>query len=150
MSHTVTVLSSDSIRGSILKKILTHSGVKVRWFKSFYEAKEALGKQVPRVIIFDAKGLFSSEVGLLEKLRGHLPDTDVIVLAEASAIPTFEVQGCSRELCLPEPIDPELLLAKVKEIVLSPPVERIADKDTRKEAEKDTLTNFLKQFLKLE
>ena len=150
MSHTVTVLSADSIRGSILKKILTNSGFKVLWCKSYYEAKEALDQQVPRVVIFDAKGLYASEVGLLEKLRGHLPDTDIIVLAEASAIPTFAGQGCSRELCLPEPIDPELLLAKVKEIVSSPPGERIADENNKKEAGKVTLTNSLKQFLKLE
>jgi len=154
MSSPVIVLTSDSIRGSILKKILTQSGFKVLWFKNYYDARVALDEHVPRAVVFDAKGLHSREAGSLAKLRDKLPDAGIIVLAEAGAIPTFEAEGCPSDLCLPEPIDPELVVSKVKEIVSSPPVERTSDgnagNESGKETGKETVIDFLKQFLRLD
>jgi len=146
MSSPVIVLSSDNIRGTILEKILSRSGFDVLWFKSFYEAEEAFKKYAPLVVIFDTKGLQAGEAGLLKKLRNNLPGTVIIALVEASAMPRYEAEGPPRELRLPEPLDPELIVSRVREIVSSSPVERASDSKPGK----DTLMISLRKFLKLD
>lgn len=146
MCSPVIVLSPDNIRGAILEKILSRSGFDVLWSKSYYEAEDVLDKHAPLVLIFDAKGLRAKETGLLEKLRINLPGAVIIALVEADAMPISEMEVSPRELWLPEPFDPELIVSKVKEIVSSPPVERASDTKPGK----DTLAASLKQFLKLD
>ena len=146
MSSSIIVLSPDNIRGSILEKILSRSGFDVSWFKSHYEAEEILKKNAPRVVILDAKGLRSRAMKLVEKLRNSLPDTVIIALVDSGAVPASGVEGSARELLLPEPFDPELIVARVREIVSSPPDER----DSDGEPGKDVFTTSLKQFLKLD
>ena len=144
MNSPVVVLSQDNIRGSILKKILSRSGFDVLWFKNLYEAEEAFNKYAPLVVIFDAKGLQAREAGLLEKLRNELQGIVIIALVETSAMSTPD---CSpRELWLPEPLDPELIVSKVQQIVSSLPAGRARETQPGK----DTLANSLKQFLRLD
>lgn len=145
MSSPVIVVSPDKIRGSILKKILSRGGVDVLWCKSFYAAEEALGKYAPLVIIFDAKGQQARETGFLEKLRNDLPGAVIIALSDAGAMPASQAGGTLRTLWFPEPLDPELIYSKVREILSSPPVEIASDA----EADKDILATSLKEFLKL-
>lgn len=146
MCSPVIVLSPDNIRGAILEKILSRSGFDVLWSKSYYEAEDVLDKNAPLVLIFDAKGLRAKETGLLEKLRINLPGAVIIALVEADAMPISEPEDSPRQLWLPEPFDPELIVSKVKEIVSSPPVQRASDTKSGK----DMLAASLKQFLKLD
>jgi DNA-binding response OmpR family regulator len=146
MCSPVIVLSPDNIRGAILEKILSRSGFDVLWSKSYYEAEDVLDKNAPMVLIFDAKGLRAKETGLLEKLRINLPGAVIIALVEADAMPISEPGVSPRQLWLPEPFDPELIVSKVKEIVSSPPVQRASDTKSGK----DMLAASLKQFLKLD
>jgi hypothetical protein len=55
---------------------------------------------------------------------------------------TFGGEGIQKMLCLPDPIDPELIASKVKEILSS--------KTKEKRLQRDGLESNLKQFLKLD
>ena len=146
MSSPVIVVSPDKIRGDILKKILSRGGVDVLWCKSFHEAREAFEKHEPPVVIFDAKGLQAREAGVLEKLRNDLPGAVIFALSDAGRTPVSQAGFFPRTLWFPEPLDPELIVSKVCEIISSPPAEIASDL----EPDTDVLTTFLKDFLKLD
>jgi DNA-binding NtrC family response regulator len=146
MSSPVIVISQDNIRGAILEKILSRGGFDVLLFKSVFEAEDVLKECNPRVLVFDTKGLKSRETGFLEKLRSHLPWTFVIALVEASATPRSVVEVSPREVWLAEPLDPELIVSRVREIESSLPAEKASDAKPGK----DTFMTSLKQLLKLD
>jgi hypothetical protein len=66
----------------------------------------------------------------------------VIVLGDQSIIDRFEGPGIRKELCLSNPLDPELIASKVKEVFSS--------KAREQRSESDTLEGNLKRFLKLD
>jgi DNA-binding response OmpR family regulator len=160
MNSPVFVLSPDTTRGSIVKKMLQLNGMKVAWFKNYYDAEGAWGQQAPSVVIFDAKGLLSRDAGLFARLRSHLPRSGLIILVDADVAASVDFRGITDERCvLPEPFDPELVALRVKELLASPPPMREAGegntaeespREVVKESGKESLMGFLKQFLKLD
>ncbi|GAH14791.1 unnamed protein product [marine sediment metagenome] len=71
-----------------------------------------------------------------------LEHTPVMLLGDRSITDRFEGSGIREELVLSDPLDPELIVAKVKEA--------LSLKVKEKPSESDTLEEDLKDFLNLD
>ena len=142
MPSQVIIFSTDSLRGGIIQEVLKRSGLESLLAGRVLEAGQAIADNAPRVVIFDTKGVFPDELNLLKNLCRALRDTAVIVLGDRSIVDTFEGEGIQEGFCLPDPLDPELIASKVKEILSS--------KAKGKYLQRDSLESDLKQFLKLD
>lgn len=142
MSSTVLVFSADELRGNILKRILSRSGFESLFFHRILEAGGAIAQHGPDIVIFDTVGCFAEEINHLRNLCRTPARTVAVVLGSAAVLESFEGPLIRRDLCLPEPFDPELIITKLKEITMS--------QEEKRSAESDTLEKDLKHFLNLE
>lgn len=147
MSSPAIIFSTDMVRTGITQKVLKRAGIESLPANRISEAREAIVDNVPRVVIFDTKGIFRDEINSLRNLCRSLRDTAVIVLGNRSIVDTFGVNSFGEEKIqkvfrLPDPLDPELIVSKVKEVLSS--------KTKEKRLQKDGLESNLKQFLKLD
>ncbi len=142
MSDLVLIFSIDEIRGGITQKVLKRSGFEALLLRMILGAKNAIAKHAPGVVIFDIGSYLSEEVNQILNLCGTLEHTPVILLGDRSITDRFEGTGIRVELVLSDPLDPELIVAKVKEV--------LSLKVKEKPSEDDTLEEDLKHFLKLE
>lgn len=142
MPSQVIIFSADRLRGGIAQKVLERTGLESLLVNRVPEAREAIADNAPHVVIFDTKGIFPDEINLLRNLCRTLRDTAVIVLGDRSIVDTFGGEGIQEGLCLPDPLDPELIASKVKEILCS--------KANGKRLQRDGLESNLKEFLKLD
>ena len=142
MPSSVIIFSTDSLRGGIIQEVLKRSGLESLLAGRVLEAGQAIADNAPRVVIFDTKGIFPDEINLLKNLCRTLRDTAVLVLGDRSIVDTFEGEGIQERLCLSDPLDPDLIASKVKEILSS--------KAKGKYLQRDSLESDLKQFLKLD
>jgi DNA-binding response OmpR family regulator len=141
MSHPVLVFSADKIRGGITQRILKRSGFEVLLLSRILGARAAVANHAPRVVIFDTNSCYSDEINHIKNLCRTLDHTNVIVLGDPSVIEGFEGPGLRKELCLSDPMDPELVATRVREVLY-----RNAKEKT---PEKDSLEQDLEQLLKL-
>lgn len=142
MPSPVIIFSTDRLRGGITQKVLERTGLESLVVDRFLEAREAIADKAPHVAILDTKGIFPDELHLLRNFCQTLWDTAVIVLGDRSIVDTFGGEGVQEGFCLPDPLDPELIASKVKEILSS--------KAKGKRLQSDGLESDLKQFLKLD
>ena len=142
MSDLVLIFSMDKIRGGITQKVLKRSGFEALLFPMILGAKNAIAKYAPGVVIFDIDSYLSGEVNQIRNLGGTLEHTPVILLGDRSITDRFEGAGIREKLVLSDPLDPELIVAKVKE--------GLSLKVKEKSSEGDTLEEDLKHFLNLE
>lgn len=142
MSYPVLIFSADELRGGITQKILRRSGFEVLLLSKILGARDTIARHAPSVVIFDTYSCFSEEINQIRNLCRVLDHTAVIVLGDPSIIDRFEGPGIRRELCLSNPLDPELIASKVKGVFSSKAKER--------RSESDTLESDLKHFLKLD
>ena|GEM_PF-1340438 len=142
MSDLVLIFSIDDLRGGITQKVLKRSGFDALLFRMILGAKNAIAKHAPGVVIFDIGSYLSEEVNQIRNLCGTLEHTPVILLGDRSITDRFEGTGISKELFLSDPLDPELIVAKVKEV--------FSLKVKEKLSEGDTLEQDLKHFLNLD
>jgi len=147
MSSPVIIFSIDRLRTGITQKVLKRAGIESLPVNRVLEAGDVIADNASHVVIFDTKGIFPDGINLLRNLCRTLHDTAVIVLGDRSIIDTFGVDtfvgdGIQKMLCLPDPIDPELIASKVKEALSS--------KTKEQRLQKDGLESDLKQFLKLD
>jgi len=140
--NLVLIFSIDELRGGITQKVLKRSGFEALLLRMIMGAKNAIAKHAPGVVIFDIGSYLSEEVNQIRNLCGTLEHTPVILLGDRSITDRFEGTGISKELFLSDPLDPELIVAKVKEV--------FSLKVKEKFSEGDTLEDDLKHFLKLE
>ncbi|MBF0539130.1 MAG: PBP1A family penicillin-binding protein [Nitrospirae bacterium] len=127
MSVPVLIFSADNIRGRIVLKALKHNGIDARLFGNNFELLDGLGEiKGHSIVIFDTKQYYSGfapyscearEFEFLDSLRVSHPRCYVIVLSDASLVPMFIQKGFQTDLCLSDPLDPELICLKVKEIL---------------------------------
>jgi DNA-binding response OmpR family regulator len=141
MSHSVFIFSTDKLRGGIIKEILQRHGIEALWAGSILDARDAFSTHTPTVAILDTKDSLAGEIDFLQSLSRTLHDLVFIVLGIPSVISTFKGPGVHAELCLADPLDPELIVSKVKESLLA--------QSSQKNNRQDRLENDLKQFLKL-
>jgi DNA-binding response OmpR family regulator len=142
MPPPVIIFSTDRFRGGITQKVLERTGVESLVFDRFVAAREAVAGNPPRVAILDTKGIFPDELNLLKNLCRTLGETAVIVLGDRSIVDTFGGEGVREGFCLPDPLDPELIASKVKEVLSS--------KRERERLQGYGIESDLKGFLKLD
>jgi len=140
--YPVVVFSADDVRGGITQKRLKRSGFEVLLISKILGARDTIARHAPSVVIFDTYSCFSEEINQIRNLCRTLEHSAVIVLGDPSIIDRFEGPGIRKELCLSDPLDPELIALKVKEVFSS--------KAKEKQSESDTLEGDLKQLLKLD
>ncbi|MBV6342696.1 transglycosylase domain-containing protein [Candidatus Magnetobacterium casense] len=117
MTVPVLIFSTDSIRGKIVLKTLKHNGIEATLFGSNFELLEGLGAiKGHSVVIFDTKHYHSREFEMLDSLRVSHPRCSVLILSEGALLPMFIQKGFSADLCLSDPLDPEQICLKVREI----------------------------------
>ncbi len=138
----VVIFSTDRLRGAITQEVLKRTGLESLLVKRVLDAREAIADNAPRVAILDTTSIFPDEIDLLRNLCRTLRDTAVVVLGDRSVVNTFAEDAIQKGLCLPDPLDPELIASRVKEILSS--------KTTGERPEGDSLEGSLKQFLKLD
>ncbi len=141
MPYPVLIFSTYGLRGRITQKILKRSGFEGLLLSKILGARDTIANHAPSVVIFDTYSCFSEEINQIRNLCRTLEHTVVIVLGDQSIIDRFEGPGIRKELCLSDPLDPELIASKVKEVFSS--------KAREKRSEHDTLEADLKHFLKL-
>lgn len=137
----ILVFSADALRGNILKKILGRIGVEFLFFDRMLEADSTVAKHTPDIVIFDTNGCFPDEVNHVRNLCRTLEQPAAIVLGEAAVIHSFEGPFSSKNRCLPDPLDPERIVAMVKNMT--------SDQGKNEVTENDTLETDLKGFLNL-
>ena len=142
MSNMVLIFSIDELRGGITQKVLKRSGFEALLLRMILGAKNAIAKHAPGVVIFDIGSYLSEEVNQIRNLCGTLEHTPVILLGDRSITDRFEGTGIREKLVLSDPLDPELIVAKVKEV--------LSLKVKENPSEGDTLEEDLKHFLKLD
>lgn len=142
MSSHVIIFSADRLRTGITQKVLKRAGIESLSVNRILEAREAIVDNVPRVVIFDTKGIFRDEINSLRNLCLFLREIAVIVLGDRLIVDTFGGEGVQEGCCLADPFDPELIASKVKEILSS--------KAKKRRLQRDGLESNLKQFLKLD
>lgn len=139
MSDKILVFSADELRWKIIKKVFDRNGFECLIFNRILEAGAAIARHAPKVVIFDTESCFSEEIDHLRKICRRLKRTVAIVLGEAGVIERFKGPLTRKTLCLPDPFDPELIAAKVKEIITQ----------KKRRAGSDTLETTLKKMLNL-
>jgi len=142
VSNMVLIFSIDELRGGITQKVLKRSGFEALLLRMILGAKNAIAKHAPGVVIFDIGSYLSEEVNQIRNLCGTLEHTPVILLGDRSITDRFEGTGIREKLVLSDPLDPELIVAKVKEV--------LSLKVKENPSEGDTLEEDLKHFLKLD
>ena len=142
MSDPILIFSVDKLRGGITQKVLKRSGFETLLFPKVFGAIDAIEKHVPGVVILDASGCFSEEVNQIRNLCETLEHIPVIVLGERLIIDRFKGSEMRDVLFISDPLDPELIVEKVKK-ALSPKLKE-------KPSERDTLEKDLKAFFNLD
>lgn len=141
MPAPILIFSADALRGNITLKILSRSGFEALLFNRILEAERAIAQHAPRLVIFDTDSCFLEEIDHLKNLCRTLEHTLAVVLGKATVIGSFKGPCVGKDRCLSDPLDPDRVLTKVKQIIT---------RQTQKEhTAVDTLENDLKQFLNL-
>jgi len=140
VSDRVLVFSADELRGKIIKKVLNRNGFECHLFNQILEAGGAIAQHYPPVVVFDTESCFPEEINRLRNICRTLERAVAIVLGEAVVIEKFQGRSFRKTLCLPDPIDPELIVVKVNEIMAQKKERRVGS---------DTLEKTLKSFLNM-
>jgi len=119
VSDPVLIFSADELWGGITQKILKRNSFEVLLVSKILGARDTVAKHAPSVVILDTHGCFSEEINQIRNLCRTLEHSAVIVLGDPSTIDRFEELSMRKELCLPDPLDPELIASKVREVFSS-------------------------------
>jgi len=143
VSARVLVFSADEFRGKILEKVLDRNGFECLIFNRILETGDEIVQYSPYVVIVDTERCFTEEINHLKNICQTLKDVAVIVLGKEAVIDRFKGPRIRKGLCLCDPIDPELISARIKEVVS-------CRKKKCKSEENDTIESTLKHFLNLD
>ncbi len=129
----ILVFSADELRGNIIGTVLGRSGIEFLLFNRMLEADSAIAQHTPDAVIFDTNGCFADELNHLINLSQTLDRPAVLLLGDATVIGRFHGPAILKDRCLPDPLDPGRIVAKIKEMSASPEVERVAEIDSLEE-----------------
>ena len=142
MLYPVLIFSADKLRGRIIQEVLMRSSVDSLLLGTISQVRGTLIERAPDVAILDTNGCFSEEINHLSNLCGALEQTSVILLGDAPIIDRFDGPVIRRDLCLSDPLNPKLIVAKVKGL--------LSLKVKEKRPEDSPLEEDLKEFLGLD
>lgn len=117
MSSRVLVFSADELRGKILEKVLDRKGFECLIFNRILETVDEIAQHSPDVVIVDTERCIPEEINHLRNICPKLKHETLIVLGKGTVIDRFKRPRIRNGLCLSDPIDPELIAAKIEEIV---------------------------------
>ncbi len=137
MPALVIIFSADAARGNILLKALQQNDFEVLLHHKIVDAYDIINKDIPAVVILDTKDFFLKELECFQRSCHLLPESALIILAASSEAYPFDYKEIKNQVRLSDPLDPELIVSKVKEIFFS------------KEGE-DSLESNLKRLLDLD
>ena len=141
MPYPIIIFSVDELRGGITKKVLERTGFQVLLLNTILGMRERIASHSPDVVIFDTYHCFAEEVRHLKNICGALDNTVVMLLGDPGITEGFQGPNVRRELLLSDPLDPDLIISKVKEVSSS--------RKEEQDSETNTLEGDLKDFLKL-
>ena len=142
MPCSVHIFSIDDVRGGITKKILKRNGFEAVRFNKILGAGDIIATHSPSVVIFDTHSCFQEEIDQINNLCVRLCRNILIVLGDPSILRGLKESSTSREFFLSDPLDPELIVSKVKEI--------FSLRAGEKRSLGESLEGALKHFLRLE
>lgn len=145
MAVPIVIYSPDNNRGGILLKILNRNGLASRWEHRLDETQAVVSTHRPDVFIADIKNALKNEIIFLANICLKLPEVYLIVIGGSVDIGTFDSQVSelvlNNNLRLTDPLSPELIVSKVKEVLFS--------REKTPESPPNHLETDLKKFLKL-
>lgn len=141
MSHPVLIFAADELRGGILREVLKRGNFESLVLKKVLGAGDAILKHAPALVIIDTNSCFPEEIAHLKNLCGILDHLGVILLGDRAVISGFHGPVIREDLCLFGPLDPELLVEKVKQV--------LAETGQKKGTMGNELEEVLKDVLKL-
>ena len=139
-SDNVSIFSADDLRGRIIQKVLNRHGLECLIFNRILEAGGTIAQNAPKVVILDTEGCFSEELNHLRNTCQTLKRSAAIVLGEAVVIDGFRGPPFRKALCLPDPLSPDLIATRVKELL---------SQKKKTFTGNETLEKTLKKFLNL-
>ncbi len=142
MLYKVFIFSADKLRGRIIQKVLLRTGVESLLLETISQIGDAIAEHAPSVAILDTNSCFPEEINHLRNQCWALEQTAVILLGDAPIMDSFKGPVIRRDLCLSDPLNPELIVAKVKEL--------LSLKVKEKRPEDSPLEEDLKEFLRLD
>ncbi len=145
MTFPVIIYSADKSRGGILHKILNRNGLTSLWENRLNEMQAAVITHHPDIFIADIKNALKNEIVFLANICLKLQGIYLIVIGGSVDISTFDNQVSElvfeNNLRLTDPLSPELIVSKVKEV--------LSLRENPPQAPQNNLEIDLKQFLKL-
>lgn len=118
MSPSVIVYSPNEIRGKIIVNTLKLSGIEAVQFTNHFETEEAVGIYSPPILILDIAKTLQNELKFLKKVTEQFSRISVIALVKISDVASLTSLALNTELCISDPLDPESVLLKVREILI--------------------------------
>lgn len=134
------VFSADPLRGRIIQKVLMRSRVEPLLLQTIKQVREAVSQRTPDIAIFDTAGCFREEINYLANLCGTLTQTAVILLGDGLVLEKVEGSATRRDLRLSDPLDPDLIVQKVEELLSL----KVEEKRSGDDSLEDTLKGFLR------
>lgn len=142
MKPVIVIFAADRIRGGITRKILQNNGLEPLLYHSLPQARAAIAKRSPAVLILDTKNALADEISAMHTACSTSPQGTVLVLGAQTIVDTFQSTAAASLQRLVDPLDPELIVERVKTC--------LQHSGTLKDSETDQLENDLRQFLGLE
>ena len=139
MSHPVLIFAADELRGGILREVLKRGHFESLVLKKVMGAGDVISKYSPALVIFDTNSCFSEEITHLRNLCGILDHPGVILLGDRAVLSGFHGPVIREDLCLFDPLDPALLVEKVKQALSGTGQEEDTMENELEEALKDVL-----------
>ncbi|MBF0458064.1 MAG: PBP1A family penicillin-binding protein [Nitrospirae bacterium] len=116
MAVPILVFSVDKTRGSLLLKIIENGGFKAKLFDNSHELEYAVRRRRPSIIVFDTKHYQSREFKIITSLHSRFHDAEIILFADPAEIPSFTSAGIKKDCCFSDPINPDDVTLKIREI----------------------------------
>ena len=117
MTSRVLVFLADMLRGRIIEKVLDRNGFESLIFNRILETRDDVVRHVHAAVIVDTENCISEEINHLRNICHALKHDAVIVLGKEYTLDGFQGPRFRKGLCLSDPLDPELITEKIKEIV---------------------------------
>ncbi|MCG6551108.1 MAG: PBP1A family penicillin-binding protein [Candidatus Magnetominusculus sp. LBB02] len=116
MAIPILVFSTDKTRGKLFSRIIESNGFNAKLYNNSADLDYAVRTRRPHIIVFDARHCQPREFQLVESFPGRFPDAEIILITSAAELPSFISAGFKGENCFSDPINPEEISLKVKEI----------------------------------
>ena len=96
---------------------MDRNGFECLIFNRILETRNDVVRHAPAAVIVDTENCISEEISHLRHICHTFKHDAVLVLGKESILDGFQGPHFEKGLCLSDPLDPELITEKIKEIV---------------------------------